>query len=133
MIRNAREALKESGYDAALIERLHADFGGQMLSFPKGPRRAAHDLTPFLLAYAREKDWQTGLPVSDRTFFRVLKRLRADNGPETAPRYQQLGLSLRDLARLLDASVPTVQQRLRGTAKGLIGDSCGENRRGPVL
>lgn len=114
MIRDAREVFHEPDFTRPELDRIFAALGGSVVRLPGAQRREVHDLTPFLLAFARKADWQSGLPVSKRQFYRILKALRKDPIQGKVLEYEARGLSRRDLARLFDSSVPTIQSLVRG-------------------
>jgi hypothetical protein len=110
VIRDAREFLRGLDVDQELIERIATALGKDLLGVRDSPRRVAHDLTPSLLAYARDEDWRAGLQVSTAYFFRILKALREDPIHGRVLEYGTKGLSRRDLARLFNRSLPTIQR-----------------------
>lgn len=113
MIYDAREAFREPDFTKPELDRIFAALGERTVRLPGNPRQAP-DLGPFFVLYARRKDWHTGLPVGRATFFRALKRLRAD--PTAPARCRDLGLGVRRSARLLGVSIPTAAKRLREAA-----------------
>ncbi|HUX14469.1 MAG TPA: hypothetical protein VMW87_15680 [Spirochaetia bacterium] len=118
MIRSARSVFCQPAFTEDEVARIFAAAGGQTLHFAKMgtvPRSAQGAVqSPFsaLLAYARGEEWKAGLTVSVRRFYQVLAAVRKEFCRERVLAFQQEGLSLRQLARLYERSVPTVQAKI---------------------
>ncbi|MCX7731601.1 MAG: hypothetical protein N2248_00325 [candidate division WOR-3 bacterium] len=114
-IKDAREIFKPPLFTQEEINRIFAAAAGKTLFFPRSQNSLRHDLTPFLIMFARGENWRYGLPVSPRRFYQKLQTLRSNPSPEIIREFQKRGLVLREIARLFKMSIPTIQRLLNGT------------------
>ena len=121
MIRDAREVFKAPEFSEEEIARVFEAAGGLTLHFGRGKGTNEHGLArtdtdggmgAALVSYARGEKWRAGLSVSVRRFYQVLAAVRKDFCRERVLAFQQEGLSLRQLARLYERSVPTIQAKM---------------------
>ena len=127
MIRSAREVFKGPEFSAEEVARIFAAASGQTLHFGSTDEHGQETRTDTdragmraaLLAYARGEEWRAGLTVSVRRFYQVLAATRENCCQERVLGFQKEGLSLRQLGRLFDRSVPTIQGIIEsGKGKG---------------
>lgn len=118
MIRSARCVFCPPAFTDEEVARIFSAAQGRTLYFGLSDRSdLSHrsDLTQVLCAYARGDSWRTDLAVSVRRFYQVLAAERKNCCAERVLAFQREGLSLRQLARLFNVSVPKVQSVLGGS------------------